>query len=558
MATPVTMPQLGYDMTEGAVQNWLKKEGDEVKKGEPIAEIETDKSTIEMEAFAGGVLKKIIVEPGKTVPVGSVIAVIGDANEEIDYKALGVDAPGSASTPAVAAKPQAQAPAPPAAAPVAASNGQQPAPELAASVANKPVEPTSSVPGALTDVKPETRLPTGAPAKRATGASLINLAAPIAATGGPGGAPVAEETGGAAPASAAAPVRSDVAPQTAPAQQAATQAPAAPKAVSGTVVSTGPDGRIKSSPLARKTASEMGVDLGQVSGTGPNGRIVRADVENYASSGAAVAAPRQPAPAVGEAATVAAQAPAQPEAAVVASEPGADYTDIPASRMRQTIARRLLESKQQIPHFYVSTDVDMTEALKLRGQINKSLEGEGVKITVNDIVMVATAKTLTKFPGANASWQGNAIRQHNRINLAMAVTVPDGLITPVIFDADKKSISQVSKEARALADKARAGKLRPEEFQGGTFSVSNLGMYDVTSFIAVINPPQAAILAVASVKPTVVLKSGSPEDGTAEYGVEQRMTVTISGDHRVVDGSLAAQFLQEFKRLLESPMLLLV
>lgn len=540
MATPVTMPQLGYDMTEGAIQNWLKKEGEKVNKGDIIAEVETDKSTIEMEAFTGGVIRKIVVQPGQTVPVGTVIAVIGEENEEIDWKALGVDAPSGG---AAAPKPAAAA----APAPQAAASAPKPAatPAPAPAVAQAP---------AASSAKAAPRKPLG------TG--LINLAAPQGATGGPGGAPVASEIAAAginAPgkgegdeAAAQKQVVSSPTPQTPAAAAPTPQLPTpAPVAVSGTVIAAGAEGRVKSSPLARKVARDLGVDLAEVNGTGPNGRVIRADVEGFAGSAKATSN--------GATTAVAAQPQAETEP-VAAAQPhaGADYEDITLSRMRQTIARRLTESKQQIPHFYVSCDVNMTEALKLRQQVNGSLAESGVKVSVNDLVIKASAKALRKFPVVNSGWVDGKVRRFNRVNVSMAVALEEGLITPVIFDADQKAISQIAVEAKALAEKARAGKLRPEEFQGGTFSISNLGMYDVTSFVAVINPPQAAILAVASTKPVVVLKSGSPEEGTAEFGVEQRMTVTISADHRVADGAVAAQFLQEFKRVLENPLLLLV
>lgn len=580
MATPVTMPQMGYDMTEGSVQNWIKKEGDKVEKGEMIAEIETDKASVEMEAFASGVLKKIVVQPGQLVPVGTVIAVIADENEELDYKALGINDGGGGNTAAVQAKTDSAVDVG-ASRKSAGEGGESLSPDAAISLkevleadpkAQRVAEGKAATDG--TQKKVPTTGPGTSTFSRRPAAGLVNLSAPVSAAGGPGGAAVPSETGEeltkagqTAPTNAPGKGEGDEAaaqgqvvaaptPQT-PAASAAPQAPA----TTSNGAATGPNGRIKSSPLARKVANEAGVDLAAIgTGTGPGGRIVRADVENYAQSApAATAAPAPlevsaPAPVEVETAAPVAPASAPPPVAV----PGADYSEQPLTRMRQTIARRLTESKQKVPHIYITNDVDMTEALKLRQSVNASLADSGVKISVGDMVTKAVAKALRKYPSINNAYMDDKIRVNHRVNVSIAVSLDDGLITPTIFDADQKSISQISTETRTLAEKARAGKLRPEEYQGGTFSISNMGMYDVSSFVAVINPPQAAILAVASTKPAVVLTSGSPEEGNAEFGVIQQMTVTISADHRIIDGAVAAQFLQEFKRLLQKPMLLLV
>jgi pyruvate dehydrogenase E2 component (dihydrolipoamide acetyltransferase) len=237
----------------------------------------------------------------------------------------------------------------------------------------------------------------------------------------------------------------------------------------------------------------------------------------------------------------------------------ADYEDRELSRMRQTIARRMTEAKQAVPHFYVTSEIDMGEALKWRQQLNVAVEKEGgVKISVNDMIIKAVAKALHKYPSLNASYVNGKLRLNKRINVAMAVALDEGLITPVVSDADKKSLGTIAADARQLIEKARSGSLRPEDFQGGTFTVSNLGMYDVESFVAIINPPQAAILAIGSTKPTVVVKAGTSDNATPEFGVVQLMKVTISADHRVTDGAVAAQFLQELKRVLQNPLSLLV
>ncbi len=555
MATPVTMPKMGAEMAEGSIQNWLKKEGDKVSKGEIIAEIETDKSTVEMEAFSSGVLRKIVVQPGNLVPVGTVIAVIGEENEEIDWKAMGVDGPGG-NVAQLAAKTDSPSDTG-AARKSAGEGGEALSPDV--SITLKEIQEAAPVAQRIAEGKAsygsEGKVPaSGAGSStfsRKAASNIINLAAPQAAASGPGGSAVPAETVG----------ELKLAGQAVPVQGAAVNATAQP--VAAPAISNGngsqprgENGRVKSSPLARKVAEELGVDVAAVSGSGPGGRIVRADVEQYAKLA--------PTPVVTPAIAppmplVAPQV--QTESVQMVADPvpvsGADYSEQSISRMRQTIARRMTESKQQVPHFYVSNEVDMSEALKLRQTLNQANEG-GPKISVNDMVLKAVAKALRKYPALNNAYVDGKIRVNNRVNVAVAVALADGLITPVVFDVDQKSIGQVAAEARTLAEKARTGSLRPEEFQGGTFTVSNLGMFDVSSFVAIINPPQAAILAVGSTKPVVVVKSGSPEDGTAVFGVSQQMTLTISADHRATDGAVAAQFLVELKRLLQNPLLLLV
>jgi pyruvate dehydrogenase E2 component (dihydrolipoamide acetyltransferase) len=452
------MPRLSDTMEEGTIAEWLKKEGDKVEKGDVLLEIETDKATMTQESYEAGVLEKILVQAGQTVPIGTVIAIVG--------KGDGSSTGGAASTQAAPAQAAAQ-----------------PAP--------KPVEPEA------------------APAASAP--------APAAPT----------------PATTVAPAQSG-------------------------------EERLKASPLARRIAAEQGIPLENIKGSGPGGRILKDDV--LAAEGTAKTARPEaatpppsptptPAPAASPAPGAAPSAPPPPPA----GQPGEDYEDRPVTRMRQTIARRLTEAKQQIPHIYISNEIDMGEAMKLRQTLNAMIEKDGgVKVTVNDLVVKAVAKALKKFPVLNSSWMETTLRVNKRINVSIAVALEDGLFTPVIRDADQKSIGQLAAEARSLIERARASKLRPDEYQGGTFSVSNLGMYDVTDFVAVINPPNVGILAVGAVKPTPVVSHADDQESYTEVTVAQVMKVTISVDHRAADGAVAAQFLQELKRILQNPMGLLI
>jgi pyruvate dehydrogenase E2 component (dihydrolipoamide acetyltransferase) len=451
MITKVLMPKLSDAMETGKVIKWLKKEGDPVKGGDVVAEIETDKANVEIEAFGAGIFRKIVVGEGQQVPVGELIAVIADPADDIS------------SVTAAPTKPAAAAPSAPAAAPAPAP---RPAPGAAAPVPLPAMESYQSVP-ATTAVVPM------------------------------------------APAAAAA---------TAPA-----------------------GGRVKASPLARKIAGQTGVDLRVIQGTGPGGRIIRRDVE------AAMGAPR---PAVAPAAA----APLRPTAAarpafVIPPRPDVEFEDVPMSSMRAAIAKRMPMSKAPVPHFYVTSEVAMDEASALRERLN-ALDGQP-KVSVTDMVIKAVALALRKNPGVNAQLNGQAIRVHHRAHIGIAVALDQGLITPVLRDCDVKPLARIAVESRDLADRARGGKLRVQELSGATFSISNLGMYDVEEFSAIINPPEGAILAVGSVlqKPVV-------EDG--ELRVGRRMKMTISCDHRVMDGAMGARFLQDVKRLLEEPLRLLV
>jgi len=424
MITKVVLAKLSPTMEEGTVVTWSKQEGDAVKVGDVLAEIETDKANMEMEALGAGVLRKVLVPAGGKAPVGALIGVIADAGDDIapllaEAAASAAAAPAPAPTPAPAAAPTpALAPAPP---------------------------PTPS--------------------------------APVAAAHG---------------------------------------------------------GRIKASPLARAIAAQKNVPLASLAGSGPGGRIVKRDVEGYVA--APPAAPARPA---GPAAA------GRPAVPVPSVKPG---TAIPLTSMRRTIAKRLAESMYTAPHFYVTVEIDMDAAVSLREQL---VRAEDVKVSYNDLVLKACAKALTRFPTVNASWTGETIQTHADVHLGVAVSLAEGLITPVVRNADRKHVVEISREVKELAARAREKKLKPEEFTGSTFTISNLGMFDVTEFTAIINPPESCILAVGAVRKVPVVRDD-------QLAVGHRMKVTLSSDHRVVDGALAAQFLAEVRRLLENPASLLL
>jgi pyruvate dehydrogenase E2 component (dihydrolipoamide acetyltransferase) len=434
MITKVVLAKLSPTMEEGTIVKWSKQEGDAVKVGDVLAEIETDKANMEMEALGAGVLRKVLVPAGGKAPVGALIGVIADPAEDIAPMLAEAEAAASAAAPA----------APPPAAPVA------PAP--------------------------------------------------------------------AAPVAVAAPAPPPVAPATA----------AAPAAAAS--------GRVKASPLARAIAAQKNVPLASVAGTGPGGRIVKRDVEGYLA-----------APPASPASARAAASPLAPRA-VVPVPSVAPGTAIPLTSMRRTIAKRLAESLYTAPHFYVTVEIDMDAAVSLREQL---LRAEDVKVSYNDLVLKACAKALTRFPTVNASWTGETIQTHAEVHLGVAVSLAEGLITPVVRDADRKHVVEISREVKDLAARAREKKLKPEEFMGSTFTISNLGMFDVTEFTAIINPPESAILAVGAVRKVPVVKDD-------QLAIGHRMKVTLSSDHRVVDGALAAQFLAEVRRLLENPVGLLL
>ena len=459
----ITMPKLSDTMTEGTLVAWKKKAGDTVSSGDVIAEVETDKATMEMESFEEGVLAEIYIQEGQKVAVGEKIARVQGKGEK---------APTAAPTTTVEK-----------------NADKQPVPD----------------------------------AEKAAAMAGSNVA----------------------PASASAPRANE--PSAAPA------APAATEAV--------PVGRIKASPLAKKVAAAQNVNLSNLTGSGPGGRIIQRDVLSAAPAADAPAsapapqatAPTQAPTAPKPAATASAPAPvAQP--AAPARKPGLPQTEtrVALSGMRKTIADRLLQSKTTIPHFYLHIEVDAGPLAKLRAEVNAAGEKEGVKISVNDFILKAVTKSLTLVPKVNASFAGDSVVEFSSVNLAVAVAVDDGLITPVVRNAESKSLTEISLEVKDLAVRARSKKLKPEEYQGGTFTVSNLGAYGIDRFDAIINPPQAAILSVGGlVKKPVVNAAG-------EIVVGQRIDLGLSCDHRVVDGALGAQFLAEMRCLLESPLLLLM
>jgi pyruvate dehydrogenase E2 component (dihydrolipoamide acetyltransferase) len=475
MAQIVDMPQLSDTMREGVLRKWRKNEGEKVAPGELFAEVETDKATMDWEAYDEGTLLKKLINDGATVPVGSPIAILGNPGEDI----TALIAEAAART---------------------ASKGK-------GGAAAKPAEAKPAAPA-----KAEAQAPAAAPA-------------PAAPAAKPAAAP--------APKAAAAPA----------AKPAATPAPNGAK--------------ILASPLARRLATDLGVDLRGVTGTGPGGRIVERDVKAAAqggdgeSSDSAPAPQAEAAPATTPAATPGAPLPSQlvperrAEARPATPAPSADV-EKPLSLMRKTIARRLLESKTTVPHFYLTAEVDMDAAMEFREQVSLV---HGAKMSVNDLVMKAAALALRKVPEANASFGEESIVQRARVDIGMAVAIDDGLVTPVIRDADRKTLGQIGNEAKELAARARDRKLKPEEMTGGTFSVSNLGMLGINHFAAIINPPEACILAVGKVRKEAVVKGD-------KIVIGQRMALTLSCDHRVVDGAVGARLMQAIVAILERPITL--
>jgi pyruvate dehydrogenase E2 component (dihydrolipoamide acetyltransferase) len=452
MATKVVMEALSPTMEEGRLVKWLKNEGDPVKNGETIAEVETDKAIMELVARADGVLRKRLLPENDAAPVGQLIAVIAGADENIDALVGG-------GTPAA------------------------------------PAASTSAPPPAQVVAK----------AQESAGATSVPRTA--AQAQGEASAPPQEKVASA--------------PPDAPGPKAPTPAPAA----------SGNGGRTRSSPLARRMASDRGLDLQAVQGSGPGGRIIKRDIEAAVASGA----------------TAQRERPAAAARTVPAAATGEDFRDAPLTQIRKTIARRLSESIGPIPTFYLTAEFDMERVAEMRTAM--AAMGDEYKVSFNDIVLKAVATALSQHPEVNAHWLGDKIRYFNRVHLGMAVAIDDGLITPVIFDADRKRMSEISREARELAKRARERKLKPDEYTGSTFSVSNLGMFGIDHFTAIINPPEVGILAIGALedKPAVV-------DGQLSH--RKRMRVTMSCDHRVVDGALGARFLQTLRRLIENPLML--
>ena len=485
MALDIKMPALSPTMEEGTLAKWLVKPGDTVRSGDVMAEIETDKATMEFEAVDEGVIAEIIVPEGsENVKVGAVIARLTVEGEEA--------APAPAAAPAAAKE---AAPAPAASAPAAAPAADGPA-----------ATPT---------------------AKKLAEANGIDLAS-ITGTG-PKGKITKEDVEAAITAGGGTPVA-------APAAAAPAAAPAPTPAVSGE--------RIVASPLAKRIAADKGIDLAQVNGTGPNGRIVKEDVENFTPSAAA-------APAAAPVAAAKAPAPAATPAPAPAIEGGAPFAEEKLSGVRKVIARRLTESKQTVPHFYLTIDIRLDPLLELRAQLNKSLEPDGVKLSVNDLLIKALARALIRVPQCNVSYHGDTLRRYSRADISVAVAAPSGLITPVITSADTKGLAAISTEMKTLAGKARDGKLMPHEYQGGTASLSNLGMFGIKQFDAVINPPQGMILAVGAGQQQPYVVNGAIEVATVLHA-------SGSFDHRAIDGADGAQLMEALKQLVENPMGLVV
>jgi pyruvate dehydrogenase E2 component (dihydrolipoamide acetyltransferase) len=455
MATKVTMEALSPTMEEGRLVKWTKNEGDQVKAGDVLAEVETDKAVMELVARGDGVLRKRLANEGDASPIGTLLAVIAAPDENIDsIVGSATQAGAPAATPAQSAPPaQAQSPA--------QSQGEASTPPPQKAAASPSVAPPAPAPP-----RPAPPRPAAAPA--------------------------------------------------APRGNGSTQ-PGAPST---------PGGRQRSSPLARRLASEKGIQLGAIHGTGPGGRIVKRDIENAKATG-------------GSGRSAAAER--------LATE--GDFKDIPLTQIRKTIARRLSESNGPVPTFFLTAEYDATRAAELRTQLVEM--GDQYKVSFNDIVIKAVALALAEHPEVNAHWLTDKIRHFNRIHVAMAVAVEDGLITPVLFDADRLTLWEISEKARELAKKARERKLMPEEYTGATFTVSNLGMFGIDQFTAIINPPEVGILAIGGVEEKPVVIDGSLE-------VRQRMRVTMSCDHRVVDGATGAKFLQTVSRYIENPLSLII
>lgn len=491
MAHEVTMPQMGYDMTEGTINEWRVKEGDAVARGDTIASIATDKADIDIEAYADGVLRKIVVQPGQTVPVGTVIAWIGDAGEDVpDGEPAGAAGSPDDATENDSAKPSssqkkkkddeaAESPAEPEKA-AAESRAESPS----GAETGQPTDDAAQAPKPKADAKPES----------------------------PGGEL-------AVPGAAEAAAHGDVPP-------------------SG-------NGRIKASPYARKRAAELGVDLTGVSGSGPGGRIVAQDVERALSAGAQ----KQEKPAATERKG---GAPA-PEAAPAAPQVSAKddpYSEEEPSRLRRALARAMVEAKTTIPHFYLTVDVDAGPLLRLRTEIN-GIGPETPKFSVTDLIVRACALTLQTHPSLNAAWIDGKVRRFERSNVAVAVALADGLIAPTLRNLDGISMRQTAERLHDLVSRAKSNRLKQEELSGGHMAVSNLGMFGIEQFSAIITPPQSSVLAVGGVRDEPVVVEGVVRPG-------KRMRMTLAVDHRVTDGAQGAEALERIRWLLEHPAALLV
>ncbi|MFW6088407.1 MAG: pyruvate dehydrogenase complex dihydrolipoamide acetyltransferase [Gemmatimonadota bacterium] len=461
MATKVVMAQLSPTMEEGKLVEWKVKEGDEVSQGDILAEVETDKANMDIEAMTGGTVRALLISEGDVVEVGALIGVLGDPDEDVSDLV----------------------------------DGAKPSDAGAADEAEDEEEPEEHSEDEPEDEAEEGSEPKSAKA-RDDGASRAEAAEPAE-----------------------------------PESDAEATTRVAPR-----------NGRVKVSPLARRMAEDAGLDIARIEGSGPGGRVVKSDVQAAIDAGGAEAR------AQAEEETPGRAAPERAAAPTAALRPARlEDERIEASQMRKTIAKRLVQSIGPVPHFFLTTEIDMGRALDLRKALNERLSESGVKVGVNDLLVKVAAEALARHPEINASWDEDAIKRHGSADIGIAVAVPDGLITPVVREADRKGLAQIATEASDLIERARNRKLKPEEYTGATFSISNLGMFGIDEFTAIINPPEAAILAVGQTveKPVV-------EDG--EIVVRRRMRITMSCDHRVIDGATGAAFLQTYRAMLENPL----
>lgn len=547
MAEVIRMPLLSDTMTEGKIVKWNKKVGDKVKSDDCLADVETDKATMEVVGYAEGTLLYVGVEEGNAAKVNDIIAIIGKEGEDISGL-LGAPAAPPATAPAAA-------PAPAAAAPAASVPTVTPE-QLGVTVIRMPLLSDTMTEGKIVQwnkkvgdkVKSDDNLADVETDKATmevvgyTEGTLLHIGVPegeaakvnsvIAIIGKEG----TDISGLLASLDAPAASAGTTAPAAAPASPPSVAA--APSAIASNTVSTDDNGRLKASPLARKLAAEKGIDIRQVAGSGDGGRIVRRDVDGFVPATAPAVAPT-PAPAV-------AAAPAAAPVQAVSGQEG--YVDTPNTQMRKVIARRLSESLYSAPHFFLTMEITMDNAMAARTQMN---EVSPVKISFQDMLIKAAAMSLRKHPAVNSSWMGDFIRTYSHVHIGSAIALPDGLIVPVVRFADQKSLSQIAADAKELYDKARQKKIQPNEFSGNTFTISNLGMMDIDEFTAIINPPDSAILAVGRISEKVVRKG----DG---FGVTNVMKVTLSCDHRSVDGAVGAAFLQTLKKYMENPVTMLV
>lgn len=549
----MNMPSLSPTMTQGNITKWRKQPGEQVSPGQIVAEVETDKATIEWEAQEEGFMAKHLVPEGaRDIPLGAPVAVLADEEDAVAaFKDFQL---GAAATVTAASAPT---PAPPPAPPAPAGRSFPPhqllnMPALSPTMSQgnivewKKKVGDSVAPG---DVYCEVETDKAtiswesqeegyiAKIMFPDGSKDISIGAPVLV--------LVEDKGAISAFASFTPGVAPAAPAPAPAQPAAAPAPSAkPPSATAASVSVAEGGRVKASPYARKLAAVKGLGLESMAGSGPGGRIVAADVQG--ASAAPTAAPS-------------AKSAAPPAAPAAAAALGATYADIPHSQIRRVTAARLLESKQTIPHYYLTMECQMDALMKLREQMNSGLgnskdkAGPASKISVNDFVVKAAAKALKQVPGVNASWTADYIRMYKNVDISIAVQTPVGLQVPIVKDADLKSIGAISTDVKTLAGKAKDGKLHPSEFMGGTFTISNLGMFGIKHFAAIVNPPQSAILAVGGAEKKVVRDAAS--GGYKEVSV---MLVTLSCDHRVIDGAMGAEWLQAFRACIENPLMALL